>query len=1229
MLSGPTDVSSQQASSVNIVTSHTLKIDAQVELTDRLDATLKKFWELESLGINSDESSVLENFDDEVSFQNGRYQVSLPWKQPHPILPDNYHLSKKRLHGLLRRLRQHPSVLKEYDATIRDQLNKGIVERVSMPEHRSTCEVHYMPHHAVIRQDKQTTKLRVVYDASAKSDGPSLNDCLFTGPKFGQNIMDIILRFRTHKVALVADIEKAFLMVSMCEKDRDVLRFIWVDDITKDEPELIHLRFTRVVFGVSSSPFLLNATIGHHLSKYSTVLTGTVKKISRSIYVDDVAYGAETEDLAYDLYTESKSMLKEGGFNLRKFVTNSSVLQKRLDDQECMLQPPSIDPLGSTEDESYTKSTLGITQPANAGETKVLGVRWDPVLDCLVFDFREVATQAANLEPIKRHIVGVATRFYDPVGFVSPVTIRFKMLFQELCEAKLDWDEPLPPYLLRKWQDLVSSLNQAQPMCIPRYYFEDTFPTDSVIRLHGFCDASKKAYAAVVYLSVETSSCCVRKFVACKTRVAPLKEQTIPRLELLSALLLTKLMASVSSALEPELTLGEPSYFTDSKVSLYWIKGQAKEWKPFVQNRVDQIRSSTLIDQWQHCPGAENPADIPSRGIDPHQLQSCPLWLSGPNLLPEGDTSSDHDDPTTMPDECKLEQRKSKKTHTLLTPANGGTEPKIGKSIKCEDFGSKGQLLRVTCYVLKFIKLLRQRASGIQTGTLTTTMAPCMDLQEAENYWLKDMQATLETRPKFKIWQQQFGLFRDDSGIWRCGGRLANAQIPFSTKHPILLDSQHHLTTLIVQDAHARLMHNGVRETLTELRSRYWIVRGRSFVRKILHQCVLCRRFEGRAFHPPPPPPLPSFRVNQAPAFAYTGVDYAGPLYIRETRELENTKVWICLYTCCVVRAIHLEVVPDMTAQSFIRSFKRFTSRRGFPVKVVSDNAKTFKSASKVLARIVKHPALEQYLTDHCIQWSFNLEKAPWWGGIFERMVRSVKRCLRKTIGRGRLTLDELTTAVTEVEMIVNSRPLTYFSTEDVEEPVTPSHLIAGRRLMSLPDGPYHTDMDDIVGTSHSDLTKRLIHLNNVLEHFWKRWRKEYLLELRDSHRHVKLRPNGSTISIGSVVLVHDADRPRGFWKIAKVEDVLTGADGQVRGATVRIHSSGNRSILLRRPVQLLYPLEVFCHEVDDSSSDNSNLLDTEQACRSADTPEPTHQRPRRMAARNAREAIRIQAEEF
>ena len=288
---------------------------------------------------------------------------------------------------------------------------------------------------------------------------------------------------------------------------------------------------------------------------------------------------------------------------------------------------------------------------------------------------------------------------------------------------------------------------------------------------------------------------------------------------------------------------------------------------------------------------------------------------------------------------------------------------------------------------------------------------------------------------------------------------------------------------MIVRDAHERVSHNGVKETLTEVRAKFWIVTGRSFVRSIIHHCVLCRRFEGAAYHAPPPPPLPEFRVKEEPPFTFTGVDFAGPLYIHSFGLTASNKVWICLFTCCVTRAIHLDIVTDLSTETFLRCLKRFAARRGMPRKFVSDNGKTCKAAAKFIKAVFKDDMVLEHLSGLGVEWKFNLEKAPWWGGVFERLVKSTKRCLRKMVGQAKLSLDELQTAVVEIESIVNSRPLSYLTSGDMEEPLTPSHLLIGRRVLNLPDnlGYIVEAGDEEFVIDASQLDRRVKHLSNTL----------------------------------------------------------------------------------------------------------------------------------------------------
>ena len=985
VLSGPAGMTGQH-SAVSLITTHTLRVEGVTN--KELDATLRSFWELESLGIQSPNNDpVFDQFSSTVQMKGGRYEVSLPWREYHDPLPNNYNLSRKRLYGLRQRLKQRPAILREYNAIICDQLKGGIVEVVQEPDDTPRM-VHYLPHHAVIREDKKTTKVRIVYDASARSSGPSLNDCLHTGPKFNQKIVEILLRFRSYPIALVADIEKAFLMISVAPKDRDVLRFLWLKDAFQENSEIVKLRFTRVVFGVSPSPFLLNATIRHHIEKYQISHPELVKVLMQSIYVDDVVFGADTEEDARALYASSKELLRYGSFNLRKFVTNSPSLQKLIDANEATSSSERSAKTNNDcvevveSDETYVESILPISYSC-PDEQKVLGVHWNVSCDQLVFNLDGIAETATHLDPTKRNVISLIGKFYDPLGFLSPVTIRFKTLMQELCKTNLGWDQPLEGELLNKWNRLVDDLKANCPIVLPRSYFYGSRDEPTNYRLYGFCDASITAFAAVVYLVEEADGHKTVSFVASKTRVAPLKTLTIPRLELLSAVLLARLISCTAHSLSTRIDLQEPKCFTDSQVTLFWIKGTGRDWKPFVQNRVNEVRKLVPVECWDHCSGKENPADIPSRGLTPVDLSVNYLWKNGSEWLKTSINVAQL--PEEIPELCVTELKATSQgaVHNLLTTQ----PPSIGQIIDIQRFSSIHKLYRVTAYVLKFIKLLRKQ---VKSHEITQT-----ELSEAERLWIMDAQYGLVQNQNFPKWKAQFGLFQDESQVWRCGGRLHHANLPFSSKHPVILSKTSTLAMLIAHSAHQRVQHNGVKETLTEIRAKYWIIGGRSLIRSIIHKCVTCRRFEGRPFIPPPAPPLPSFRVKEAPPFAYTAVDFAGPMYLKCKGESSSSKSWICLFTCCVTRAIHLELVPDMTTTTFIRCLKRFAARRGLPRRIISDNAKTFKAAAKLIKTIFTQKEVQDYLTNFGVEWTFNLEKAPWWGGLFERMVKSTKRCLK------------------------------------------------------------------------------------------------------------------------------------------------------------------------------------------------------------------------------------------
>ena len=411
--------------------------------------------------------------------------------------------------------------------------------------------------------------------------------------------------------------------------------------------------------------------------------------------------------------------------------------------------------------------------------------------------------------------------------------------------------------------------------------------------------------------------------------------------------------------------------------------------------------------------------------------------------------------------------------------------------------------------------------------------------------------------PKFKMLQKSLGLFYDGNKILRCKGRISNANLPYVTKFPAILPKDHHLTSHIIRQSHERVMHNGVKKTLCSLREKYWIARRRQVVKREIHMCNVCRKLEGKPYA------SPDFHVSEEYPFSHTGVEFAGPIYVKTSvrKETEMTKSYIALYTCASTQAVHLEIVPNQQ-QINLYAFWRFTSHRGVLKLMVSDNTKTFKSTENKLSALFDFKEVQEYFLAKRIQWKYNLEEAPWWGGFWGRMVKSTKHCLEKVLRNARLSYDELTTILMEVEVVLNSRPQAYVEAEGIEEALTPSHLMLGRRIHRLPDPVISTTPVSNVDT----LTRRFRYLTKLSNHFWNRWRHEYLLSLREHHKGIPNVQRESVIKTGDIVCIYEDSVARRFWRLGKVKELVQGSDGQVKGAAIKLGDKGKRSNIIRRP---------------------------------------------------------------
>ncbi|XP_065197652.1 uncharacterized protein LOC135829177 [Sycon ciliatum] len=528
-----------------------------------------------------------------------------------------------------------------------------------------------------------------------------------------------------------------------------------------------------------------------------------------------------------------------------------------------------------------------------------------------------------------------------------------------------------------------------------------------------------------------------------------------------------------------------------------------------------------------------------------------------------------------------------------------------------------------------FLKMLRLQLRP-QGGKSFGVDSSCnSEVKVAKIMWLHHAQQNLSDvsavenckkhSPKDKL-----RLFLDENRLIRCRGRLENAELCYQAKYPVLIPQTHPITQLIINDCHLMTMHGGVAHTLSRLRYEYWLPRGRATVKSFITKCLTCRKHHGGPYRTPDMAPLPSARATRSIPFTHVGLDYFGPLLVKH--QPSTKKVWVLLVTCMATRAVHLELVADMTTEEFLLAFRRFVSLRGCPEEVVSDNAPQFILAKSVLDVAFEELATSDdvlsYMSRTGVKWHYNPPISPWMGGFYERLVGTVKRSLKKVVGRALLTVSQLTTILMEVSAVVNSRPLVYVD-NDLQEILTPSHFLC---LSATTGGVQPTaddgDPDHIeVPTAAQNLLSVWKKGQRTLDQFWRVWRDDYLADLRNSHTR-KLRQARVTASeqpaVDDVVLIRD-DMPRGSWRLGRIVALHTSKDMEIRSATVITAEKTE----LKRPLSLLYPI---CPAANSEANNNSTAPDTHTTGQ-ADLPVPAAvappSRPQRAAAKKQRQTLR------
>jgi hypothetical protein len=871
-------------------------------------------------------------------------------------------------------------------------------------------EVHqwFLPHHAVFKKSNPE-KCRIVFDCAAQYKGISLNDTILQGPNFLNNLAGVLVRFRKEPVAVVGDIKMMFHQCFVRPKDRRFLRFLWWPE--GDASRKPHVYAMKVhLFGGKSSPSVVNYCMRRIADENENKFSDqAINVMRRGFYMDDLITSVGTKDEAKGLIPDMQKLLKTGGFDLAKFMSTS---------REVIESVPEEKRAKSLQDLDLNDSALP--------QESALGLKWNVEKD--------VFTYTVNLQekPLtKRGLLSATASLYDPLGLVSPVLLVPKLIQQELCRMEMDWDDALPDDKAAEFCDWRENTAQLSNLQIPRCF--QLGPSHQSDReLHVFTDASEFAYGAAVYLKVTTATSVTVSLVMGKSRVAPLKSISIPRLELTAATVGAKLSKFVLE----ELDFDNISVFfwTDSMTVLRYLRNVSTRFKIFVAHRVQQIQDLTDVSAWNYVPTDKNPADLASRGINPDEREKLEFWLKGPKFL---QSASKY---TRMFEEPSSEQVE------MELRLSCAVETSVDLQVLINRFSSLHKLQRAACWLYKFAQHVRGKKveRELKISDLQSVLE-CLIAHVQKRAFSTEWKALKSNRDVPATSQLRKLSPQVVDGLLCVGGRLDNAGAEVS-KHPVILPDNH-LTRLLVRDVHEKNGHVGVNHTITILRRRYHLLQCYSLVKSVLNACVACKKHHGLPLTQVMGD-LPKERVaTEKPPFTFVGVDYFCPMNVKHRRV--TVKQYGCLFTCLTTRAVHIEVAHSLDSDSFLMALQRFMARRGKPQKIFSDNGSNFVAAEKEFAQEIKginSTKVRNEMLIEAIEWSFNPPHAPHMGGAWERLVRSVKTILKHLVGDRLLNDEELLSFLCEAEKILNDRPLTRMGSDSRDPtPLTPNHLLLMR----------------------------------------------------------------------------------------------------------------------------------------------------------------------------------------
>ncbi|XP_057368282.1 uncharacterized protein LOC130689298 [Daphnia carinata] len=1116
---------------------------------DRCGALLQQFMELDTFGTKPNVAKPVGDEDKrawkilkETTKHNGeRYESGLLWKLDDPALPNNFFTAQRRLLCLEKKLSKDKKLAETYKGVIDMYVNLKHARKLSKGEIDAgpSGRTWYNPHHPVFNPNKPG-KCRVVFDLSAKCRGICLNDVLLRGPDLLTNLIGILLRFRQYAVPIVADVEKMFHQVRVRPIDGPAFRFLWREPGSSQPPDVYQMDVH--LFGAASSPAVCSNALQQAVKDYGD--DHLLKQITKHFYVDNWLASFSTEAEAISTAHRLTETLKTGGFPLTQWATSNDAVRQSLPGQQ------------------LENAVVNMDLDAEPIE-RTLGLVWNFNRDAFIL--------GASVRPdgrTKRDIMKALSSIFDPLGFLSPIVLQAKFLMQDIWRRKFDWDVELDQDLIDRWIQWANSLPLLNGLALDRC-ISPTGKHVSTIELHVFGDASEMGFGAVCYARfVYPNGTADTSLLLSKSRIAPLKFMTIPRLELNAAVLAARL--AVQAKEEHDIIFNKTIYWSDSSTVLSWIKSRSCRFNVYVGNRIGEILESSSSSQWNYVPSSINPADDASRGLDAAEFDIRHRWFSGPEYLK---VSTDW---PCLPSLPPLEADDPEVRETTWVGQVQLQDNEIDQLIARKS--RVHIVIRTVAYMFRFIANARKtrehrKLDGLSEEEISLARNALFRHTQRNVYRIEmdDLRAGRPIESSSSL--IKLSPYLDHRGIMCVGGRIDKAPVPLDVRHPIILPRHERFTQLILSQMHRDRAHSSAEQLHHEARSQYWIPKGRLTAQKAFRMCLPCKRKNAKGFHPKMAD-LPSFRLKVGyPAFTHTGVDYFGPIEVTILRR--TVKRWGCLFTCLTSRCVHLEMAYSLDTSSFISALDRFQNRRGVPASLHSDNGTNFVGAQRELAECLQnlnqHEILK-HLGRQPTKWHFNPPAAPHFGGAWERLVRSAKTALRSVLGRQRLSDEILVTALTHIENVLNSRKLTASSDDPADpESLTPNHLLLGRANPNTPPDVF--SKDDLSARQRWRISQAMA------DQFWRRWMKEIIPSLTEREKWYQDQPN---LEVGDIVVLINSSTPRGILPTGRVTQVVVGGDGIVRSAYIQTNGTE-----YHRPVHELLLIESV-HVREDAIDQNN-----------------------------------------